>query len=303
MLLNKKTAGCDDFRELMLDYIDGALSDADAVALEAHITKCASCRGELAELREMLALVKSSSEPVPSELYGCVMAEVDKTPQDKKILTPRLRVKPWMSSLAAVAAAVMILVVGRGFIDGGASAEMLDVKPRGLFDAADTPADADDVIVAEGEAAHDKANYSVQGDAAESDRVVETTASVVAYSPSPLDTAAGVSEAARGDGLTYADEADLASTLDEVLLAYTSDESALIVCEKSVLDGIIGVDSYRETLINGTVCKHYLIETDVAVKLVGYIEVLENSGAEYRAYVLDDSEPQVLEVILTENEE
>lgn len=287
MLLNRKAAGCEDVRTRMFDYIDGALSDVDAAALEAHLAECEPCRRELDERREMLALVKSSSAAVPSSLYGRVMAEVEKTPQDKKVLLPRMRMKPWMGSLAAVAAAVMILVVGRGFLSQGARDEMLGSDPSGarIFDAAGAPADADDRIDIEGENS-DKVQYSV----ADED---------ISYgSKPPVATMAPEAASPEAPDEYATEDVPGVSVLDVIFVANKADGVALLVCNKSDLDGVIP-DVDRETsVVDAITCEHYILEAGVVAKLTGYIELLEHRGADYRAYVPTDEQFERCEIIL-----
>ncbi len=297
MLINKKTASCEDIRELMFDYIDGAPSDSDAAAFEAHIAECEACRRELAERREMLALVKASAAAAPSALYGRVMAEVEKTPQDKKILTPRLRVKPWMGSLAAVAAAVMILVVGRGFLSQ--STEMLDAEPDAArAGSADTCAPTDEDISANTNTfAPDKVQYvneNVYGSSAD-DRIVETTDSYSGFAPAlPAGTP---NEAGRSDGQSAPETADFA-VLDTLFAAYKSEQSALLVCTKADLDGVIPATECKALTIEDIACEYYVIEADAIVMFTGYLEVLEYRGANYRAHVPTSAEFEKCEIIL-----
>ncbi len=299
MLLNRKTAGCEDIREHLFEYIDGTLTKAEAAVVEAHIAECEACRRELSDRREMLSLVKSSAGGAPSALYGAVMAKVEKTPQDKKILTPRIRMKPWMGSLAAVAAAVMIIVVGRGFIEGGASAEMLDKAPGDarvfdddIFDANAEAAGNADAILPD-KVQYNYADADIYGSASE-DRIVETTSSFAGYSPMPADTAAAdkQNEDAVGASSISSD------VLDGVFAACVSEDSALLVCAKEELEGIVPMSEAQSLSVEGVSCIYYAVDTDAIVMFTGYLEVLEHRGAAYRAYVPTDAEFDKCELIL-----
>ncbi len=299
MLLNRKTAGCEDVRALMFDYIDGTLSDSDAAVLKAHIAECEACRRELGERREMLSLVKSSADSAPSALYGAVMAEVEKTPQDAKVLVPRMRMKPWMGSLAAIAAAVMILVVGRGFIESGASAEMLDQAPGdarvfddGIFDASAEDADNADAILPD-KVQYNYADADIYGSASE-DKIVETTSSFSGYAPMPADTAAA--DVQNGDAVGASSVS--VDVLDDVFAACVSEESALLVCAKEELEGIVPMSEAQPLSVEGVSCIYYAVDTDAIVMFTGYLEVLEHRGSAYRAYVPTDAEFDKCELIL-----
>lgn len=60
---------CRDVVELMTDYLDGALSDADAARFEEHIAGCDGCRAYLEQLRATRMLTgRLAEEPVPETL-------------------------------------------------------------------------------------------------------------------------------------------------------------------------------------------------------------------------------------------
>ena len=50
-------------RERLSAYLDGELSDAERVALEAHLPTCEQCQGELAALRQTRALLRALPAP------------------------------------------------------------------------------------------------------------------------------------------------------------------------------------------------------------------------------------------------
>ena len=99
----------------------GLLSEAEALALEAHLISCAECRREWEEVRDTVALV---GEHVPKEFFDTDRANPDDDPvfvrtlravrQEKRAQVRRRLWKP----LAAAAAAVIValggaVVVGR----------------------------------------------------------------------------------------------------------------------------------------------------------------------------------------------
>lgn len=119
MKTNLKPLTCEKARELMFDYIDGELRAGDRLRLETHIAECEVCKSELAERSEMLNLIASCGETPPSELKSCVMDKIENVPRESPAGRLRARLVP-AGALTAAAAAVMILVIGRGFIFGGA---------------------------------------------------------------------------------------------------------------------------------------------------------------------------------------
>ena len=66
---------CQELVELVTDYHEGALSDADRARFEAHIAGCENCTKYLRQMREMLELLgelttESLSPQAESELLG-----------------------------------------------------------------------------------------------------------------------------------------------------------------------------------------------------------------------------------------
>jgi anti-sigma factor RsiW len=48
---------CQELVELVTDYLEGALPDADHARFEAHIAGCEACTAYLRQMREMLELL------------------------------------------------------------------------------------------------------------------------------------------------------------------------------------------------------------------------------------------------------
>jgi anti-sigma factor RsiW len=57
---------CADALELMTDHLEGALSDADAARMRAHLNGCEACRVYLDQLRSTIEIVRQSG---PSEEF------------------------------------------------------------------------------------------------------------------------------------------------------------------------------------------------------------------------------------------
>ena len=58
---------CADALELMTDHLEGALSDADAVRMRAHLAGCEACALYLDQLRATIAIVHKTG---PSEEFN-----------------------------------------------------------------------------------------------------------------------------------------------------------------------------------------------------------------------------------------
>ncbi|WP_372789213.1 anti-sigma factor [Paraconexibacter sp.] len=50
---------CREFVEVITDYLEGALSDGEARALEEHLQTCPGCETYLAQMRETIARMGS----------------------------------------------------------------------------------------------------------------------------------------------------------------------------------------------------------------------------------------------------
>ena len=57
---------CREFVELVTDYLEGALADAERVRFEAHLAECEGCTGYLADMRRLVGTLHETPEP-PSD--------------------------------------------------------------------------------------------------------------------------------------------------------------------------------------------------------------------------------------------
>lgn len=296
MLLNKKELNCESVRELMFDYIDGTLDFSQTALVKEHIAKCEACASELKERRELLSLVKDASADVPSELYGRVMAEVEKTPQNAKILTPKMRIKPWMSTAIAACAAIVILVAGRGYFFGGA--EMLDAAP----DMARSGGAVDNIVAEDKNADVDvenpsgEMNYSeISLGGVDTNMVVESTDAFSGYSPSY-----GIMPANPGKLEDVADSIS-AQLLDGVFETYKNDDGALLVCDYSDVSDVLpdGEGELSDVYFGiGASVIRYVVSDNAEVVFTGYIKLLETLDADFRAAVPEGAEFSSCEIFL-----
>jgi anti-sigma factor RsiW len=66
---------CSEAVELMTDYLEGALTDAERRRLEAHLESCAGCTEYLAQLAAVAgSLGGLAEEAIPRELRSSLIA-------------------------------------------------------------------------------------------------------------------------------------------------------------------------------------------------------------------------------------
>ena len=99
---------CDEARDLMDDYVDGALDEAAFQEMELHVAGCAECRAEERALRALLAHAAAlPREILPSrDLWAGIDARLDEgRPMWRR---PRM-LAGWGAGLAAAAGVVLAL--------------------------------------------------------------------------------------------------------------------------------------------------------------------------------------------------
>ncbi len=287
MILKPKAIDCDAARSMMFDYVDGALCEADVLRLEAHISDCDACKRELADCRQMLGTVKNSAYSVPSGLCDSVMNKIADMPQENGGLTKSLRFKPWMGALTAVCAALMILVVGRGYIDAGINkADMAEDQAgeyaridANLFDSPNVPSEAEP----------SGGTHSDEQHGGET-TVTVTTGSFAGFAPNIKK------ENAEND--RYIAEACDSSLLDSILGEITDSEIAVLVCRKSDFEGIIPDAKAITVTLEEMEYERYVIDSNAMVTFTGYLELLEKLSKDYRAAVPADAQFDVCEIYL-----
>lgn len=112
--------GTVDIHALAGAYALDAVDDLERAAFERHLRDCASCAGEVAELRETAAwLAGPVAAPAPARLREAVLGEVGRTPQERGRhgaagggRADRTRLRRW--AVSGVAAAVLAAGVGVG---------------------------------------------------------------------------------------------------------------------------------------------------------------------------------------------
>ena len=56
---------CREFVELVTDYLEGALPEAERERFEAHLAECDGCSGYLEDMRRLIGSLHETPEPQP----------------------------------------------------------------------------------------------------------------------------------------------------------------------------------------------------------------------------------------------
>jgi hypothetical protein len=108
---------CEKTTEQLIDWLEGELSPDLAAAVDQHVKNCAACAHEVAEIRQCLEAVTHPATD-PGETYFASFfprlregLEAARTPWWKR-LADRLWAPAWWPRAAAVAALLVLVVVG-----------------------------------------------------------------------------------------------------------------------------------------------------------------------------------------------
>src|ERR1044071_4629649 len=114
---------CKKFQTLASAYLDGQVTDAEAVACDAHLAACGDCRRQFAEVEQASSLLRELTTPeTPRELHGYVMREV--ALRARKELTVMQRAVGWLQkfnprlvaySAGSMVSAMLFALVFSGF--------------------------------------------------------------------------------------------------------------------------------------------------------------------------------------------
>lgn len=56
---------CQEFVELVTDYLEGALPEEERIRFEAHLAECDGCTGYLEDMRRLVGSLHDAPEPPP----------------------------------------------------------------------------------------------------------------------------------------------------------------------------------------------------------------------------------------------
>ena len=104
--------------ELLAGYVDGALTDDERAAADAHLATCETCREEIELAHQAVtALASLEEESVPFGVMNPVTAEIGRRTRGQR--TPRRGRLQWAAGLAAAAALVALVAVSLPHMLGG----------------------------------------------------------------------------------------------------------------------------------------------------------------------------------------
>jgi len=99
---------CEDYRELLDEYLDDSLDEVRRAGFRAHLKKCAECRAlAIAEDPSFLLSMAGRPEPSADRIEACVIGVMTGIRQEQ--LQERLRPsrRPWFAAAAAVVLAII----------------------------------------------------------------------------------------------------------------------------------------------------------------------------------------------------
>jgi hypothetical protein len=130
-----------EIEELLGAYALDALDDDERDAVEGHLPGCPRCRAEVADHREVAAMISHVGAPAPPGVWDRIVAELDDAPPPLRLAPVttigegerQSRRRTWFTPLAAAAAVVAIVVasvaLGRTIGSGDSTGNELVVEP------------------------------------------------------------------------------------------------------------------------------------------------------------------------------
>jgi anti-sigma factor RsiW len=117
----------DEVMELLGAYALDAVDPDEAALVEDHLRTCPRCQAEVAEHREVAAMLAHSGAPAPEGLWDRISSSLEETPPELSLplgrgevvdLGERRRARPatrWLPAAAAAAAVLVVAGVVAGF--------------------------------------------------------------------------------------------------------------------------------------------------------------------------------------------
>jgi len=107
----------EQIEELLGAYCLDAVDDDERDAIEAHLPDCPRCRAEVAELREVAALLANNNTEAPDGLWDRIAESIDDTPPPMRLDVRRRQRRDWAPIVLSAAAIVAILLLGWQVVD------------------------------------------------------------------------------------------------------------------------------------------------------------------------------------------
>jgi hypothetical protein len=107
----------DEIEELLGAYCLDAVEPDEREAIEAHLPDCPRCRAEVAELREVAALLANNTADAPDGLWDRIADAIDGTAPPMRLDVGRRRRRGWAPIVLWAAAVVAILLLGWQVLD------------------------------------------------------------------------------------------------------------------------------------------------------------------------------------------
>jgi anti-sigma factor RsiW len=142
----------EELAELLGAYALDAVDDTDGEreAVRLHLLECARCRAEVAEHREVAALLAHAGEPAPPAVWDRITAAIEgeAPPTSQPVLravppAPSSRRGWWSRPLTGVAAAAVVVIAALGWLAFDANRRLDDLEGERGVAAAMTDALAD----------------------------------------------------------------------------------------------------------------------------------------------------------------
>jgi anti-sigma-K factor RskA len=93
-------------------YVIDAVEADEAAAVDAHLLDCPRCRAEVAELREMAALLAHTGADAPDGLWDRISSSLSESPPPLRLEVQRDRKRLFrVAALAAAAVAIVVLAI------------------------------------------------------------------------------------------------------------------------------------------------------------------------------------------------
>ena len=104
-------SSCDKIQDMLFDYLDNELSEADRNTVEDHTEKCEKCRKELETRRKLLQLISDSAYYPKSELAAAFSGNQALLKKPKKYNSSRY------GTVAAAAVLMATIALSQGFVE------------------------------------------------------------------------------------------------------------------------------------------------------------------------------------------